>query len=141
MSSKLKINEIYAEKISFDRNMDYDGNQEDVDVKFDLDVLLNAKDSTKGAVRVKCDINADKQEESQYVLQVTMFAEFEAEDDAFESFALNAVSILLPYLRAQVSTITSNAGVEPVILPALNVFDMFKKKAEEAEAELAEEEE
>ena len=39
----------------------------------------------------------------------------------------NAVAILFPYLRSQVSLLTTQPGVEPVILPPLNIAKMVEQ--------------
>ena len=49
----------------------------------------------------------------------------------FSKFQVNATAILLPYLRAAISTFTAQAGITTVILPPINVFKIFsdqKKK-------------
>lgn len=45
-------------------------------------------------------------------------------------FEKNAIAIMFPYLRAIVSTYTANANVAPVLLPAMNINEYFRKKYE-----------
>ena len=42
---------------------------------------------------------------------------------------INATSILFPYLRAALSSLTLMANVSPVILPAFNITKLFEEKA------------
>lgn len=52
---------------------------------------------------------------------------FESDIKKFES---NAIAIMFPYLRAIISTYTVNANVAPVLLPAMNINEYFRKKHE-----------
>ena len=38
------------------------------------------------------------------------------------------MAILLPYLRAQITIMTSQPDVEPVVLPAININALLKNK-------------
>lgn len=54
---------------------------------------------------------------------LAMFATSDSIDDDFKksAFALiNAPAIAFPYLRAFISTVTLNSGIDPVVLPAFN---------------------
>lgn len=60
---------------------------------------------------------------------VGLFESTDVVDDLFinSSFVkVNAPAILFPFIRSYISTITINAGLEPIILPAIN----FASKAE-----------
>lgn len=51
------------------------------------------------------------------------------EDNRFFNLAKNnATSVLYPYVRALVTTITANANVPPYILPVMNSNSLFKDK-------------
>ncbi|MGT3338124.1 protein-export chaperone SecB [Yersinia enterocolitica] len=47
---------------------------------------------------------------------------------------INAPAIAYPYLRAFVSTILLNAGLEAVVLPSVNFVEMSKKQSKEIES-------
>lgn len=72
------------------------------------------------------------QEESPFNMEVEVsgFFELEGEDD-ITRYEANAIAIMYPYLRAIVSTYTASANIAPVILPAINVNAMLKRKKEE----------
>ncbi|NLJ01090.1 MAG: hypothetical protein GX371_08085 [Bacteroidales bacterium] len=51
---------------------------------------------------------------------------FEFDDELSESekeffFNINALAILFPYIRAYISTLTSLSGIQPLILPTINL--------------------
>lgn len=60
-------------------------------------------------------------------VEIAGYFELEGEDD-ITKYEANAIAIMYPYLRAIVSTYTSAANVAPVILPAINVNAMLKRK-------------
>lgn len=63
-------------------------------------------------------------------VEITGYFELEGEDD-ISKYEANAIAIMYPYLRAIVSNYTSSANVSPVILPAINVNAMLKRKNEQ----------
>lgn len=67
-------------------------------------------------------------------VEISGFFELAGEDD-ITRYEANAIAIMYPYLRAIVSTYTASANVSPVILPAINVNAMLKRKKEEENKE------
>ena len=60
-------------------------------------------------------------------VEITGYFEIEGKED-ISKFESNAIAIMYPYLRAIISTYTASANVAPVILPAINVIAMLKRK-------------
>lgn len=56
------------------------------------------------------------------IVAVAIF-QYEAIDNIAESqyFTVNAPAIAFPYLRAYISTLTTQSGIPPIILPTLNL--------------------
>lgn len=63
-------------------------------------------------------------------VEIVGYFELEGEEDII-GYEANAIAIMYPYLRAIVSTYTASTNVAPVILPAINVNAMLKRKKEE----------
>ncbi len=40
----------------------------------------------------------------------------------------NTVAILMPYIRSELTLLTSQPGVEPVVLPVFNINNMFEER-------------
>lgn len=77
-------------------------------------------------------------ENAPYQLSVEIAGRFEGEDDWQDVWQDNALAILFPYARAIVSTITSQTGRDPIIIPTVNIVKTFagsKHKRERHEAE------
>jgi preprotein translocase subunit SecB len=69
--------------------------------------------------------------ENQFSVFVSIIGLFEFDSDlepkAKENFfKINAPSILFPYVRAYISTLTSLSGMVPVILPTINIVEAMK---------------
>lgn len=67
--------------------------------------------------------------------EIVGYFELEGEDNIIR-YEANAIAIMYPYLRAIISTYTSAANVAPVILPAINVNAMLKRKREQDQKQL-----
>lgn len=102
--------------------------------KLNFDIINSTKvnkERTKMEIMLKLNVFKG-QEESPFNMEVEIsgFFELEGEDD-ITRYEANAIAIMYPYLRAIVSTYTASANIAPVILPAINVNAMLKRKKEE----------
>lgn len=102
--------------------------------KLNFDIINSTKvNKEKNKMEIMLKLNVFKgQEESPFNMEVEIsgFFELEGEDD-ITRYEANAIAIMYPYLRAIVSTYTASANIAPVILPAINVNAMLKRKKEE----------
>ncbi len=64
-------------------------------------------------------------EKAPYRLTVEIAGRFSCEFDWQPQWEANILAILFPYLRAMVSNITSSTGREPIILPTINIANLF----------------
>lgn len=73
-------------------------------------------------------------EEKIYPFRMTVEVEgyfesnFDQQEDKISQYGKNAVAILFPYVRALVSSFTSNANVTPLILPTVNVNRLLEQE-------------
>lgn len=71
-------------------------------------------------------------------LKIESFFTFKLDKEITEEFKLsdfpkiNAPAIAFPYLRAYISNLTLQSGVEPVILPSINFVNLAERKKKEA---------
>ncbi|AQL54671.1 MULTISPECIES: protein-export chaperone SecB [Enterococcus] len=54
--------------------------------------------------------------------------EYYDNENVVSKYALNMLSIAYPYIRAYISTLSAISGIEQIHLPAINVYDTFKKQ-------------
>lgn len=68
-----------------------------------------------------------------FKIDVVFFAEFETDEEITDEFressfpVINAPAIAYPFLRSFIGTVTLNAGVEPLLLDAVNFQALAKK--------------
>ena len=72
----------------------------------------------------------DKQKEA-VEINVSLVGEFivSADENNFDILRLikeNGVAILFPYLRSELTLLTTQPGFQPIILPAVNIAKMFQ---------------
>lgn len=132
MISNLKIISIRAEESNFQWNANYSKREEhNHDLSFSVNVLVNAEDDHRGIIRLGCNVNTENENDSPYTMAVVMMGEFQTSDKPFPEYIINSISLLFPYLRTYISTITSMSGVEPLIIPALNIYELLEQNNSE----------
>ncbi len=57
------------------------------------------------------------------------------EEKAYELMRVNATAIMYPYLRSTVTSLTALANINPIILPTINLVQMFQDSQEKKETE------
>ena len=68
-----------------------------------------------------------------FKLSAEIAGRFTCEDEWCEKWETNALAILFPYIRAIISTVSSQIGREPIILPTVNITQMFKPQPVDGE--------
>lgn len=133
--SKLRFNDYEVDKMVFIRNHEFDDSKdEDIALKFSFssEVLLSSE-KEKGIIILTCKLFEEDFSENNlpFYLELTMRGYYDCEEvEEFEDFELNAMAILLPYLRSTITSFTAQAGIAPVIIPPINVFNVFKNREE-----------
>lgn len=134
--SQLRFIECLIDEVSFKRNtkFQYEDKEINLNFKFDSEVSI-AETRDKAVILLTCKIFEDEdimQLNLPFSLKLTMRGQFECTSDVdIETFQLNAMAIVLPYLRAQITNLTAQAGIPPVILPPINVVNFFSEQNEE----------
>lgn len=68
---------------------------------------------------------------AQLSLVVEICGRFETTGKWEDRWENNALSILFPYIRVIVSTVTSLSGREPILLPTVNINQLFDEREKE----------
>lgn len=123
--SVLSLKHVFIDEIIFERKENYNF-REKLNFKLGYSVEFNEEKSCY-IVKLTTELgNKDNIEDS--YLKVCISGEFNIEfnseitDDIKETLIKkNTISILFPYLRSYISSITSQTGMKPIILPTINV--------------------
>ena len=120
MDCVLKLIALVFDDITFKRLGMHSDNE--LEISFSVSIGTNIADQDIKKVSVK--VLGEKREEYSFEIQVSGFFSFEgnAEDSIIQQ---NAVAIVMPYIRSEVSLLTAQPGVEPVVIPPLNIAEMM----------------
>lgn len=122
MGCALKLNALVFDEIMFKR-LGMHSNHE-LEISFSVSIGTNVSDEDIKKVSVR--INGEKREEYTFEIQASgfFFYDGDAEDTIIQQ---NAVAIVMPYIRSEVSLLTAQPGVDPVVLPPFNIAEMMRK--------------
>lgn len=124
--SKCFIEELILNKIST--------SEKHSEKKFSLDYYVSYFETEPKLFSVVFDVSVLHPQ--QYELKAKYVANFRTDDNIDAQFKqssfpiVNAPAIAFPFLRALISTLTINAGLEPIILPSINFINFNKSKSE-----------
>ena len=124
MSSELKMESFYFAECSISRNPVIENGA----IAFDLN--KDIKKQGDGSYNVVLTLTANK-EAGDLNIKVVASARFSMknDDEDMVKFIMenNTVAIMFPFVRSQVSLLTTQPGMMPIVLPPINV-ERFKSK-------------
>ena len=128
--SFLQMDKLFFNEISFVR----EGVDRKEDSHFDFDLETTVSTNLEGdSYKVNLKMIGSKKDEYKLVISligIFSFVSTENLDDKLkiDLISKNTVSIMMPYLRSQVSLITAQPGVECVVLPPFNINNMINSE-------------
>ena len=122
MGCALKLNALVFDEIIFKRIGMHSDNE--LEISFSVSIGTNVSDEDIKKVSVR--ISGEKREEYMFEIQASRFYSYDgdSEDTIIQQ---NAVAIVMPYIRSEVSLLTAQPGVDPVVLPPFNIAEMMGK--------------
>lgn len=129
--SSLKFLNYIVNNVNYKAN-DRVGEKSSWKLSFNIDNTTKInKEKNKMTITLSVSVFKEIEDAPFYIdVEITGYFELEGEGD-ISKYEANAIAIMYPYLRAIVSNYTSSANVSPVILPAINVNAMLKRKSEQ----------
>ena len=120
--SPLVLKNIIITEGHFKRNEDYLENLElKVGVSHDVERLSERE------YKITLELNVADPEEKLSVF-VKGMAIFETKQENQMLIERNTLAIMFPYFRSYVSTLTTQPGMTPIVLPAMNIMTMLAQK-------------
>lgn len=127
LKSALIFERYVVNKVSFVRNEKYDLEQK-TSIQFSITKNVR-KTENKMEVTLSTRVFENAEENNYpFEMEVQVTGYFVIENESEIDFEPNAIAILYPYIRAIVSTYTANANVNALILPPININNLFKKE-------------
>ena len=126
--SVLKLEEFYFSDFSFtkkDSCSDYD----DRDIKIGFS---KEHKTDNGVLELK--LAARVCFEEHFDLKLIAYGKFtiSTSNENVESFVKNAIAILFPYIRSEITLLTSQPNMKPIILPPININAFFEQQDKQA---------
>ena len=123
-SSVFTLTKMVFDKIEFERK----GFKNENELKFRLQVQIGK--NRDNAYKVTLVLEGDKKDEYELQLSLTGFFEIQNSDELSDStvqalIEKNAVAILMPYLRSEVTLLTAQPETDSVVLPTFNINKLF----------------
>ena len=115
MKSNLKMNNLYFKSLSFSRKSSIASGEVGIDVK------RNIVNICEHQYRVELITNITKEDMN---LNIVAEAEFIYDSDDIDNeeniISINTVAIMFPFVRSEVTLMTSQPGMTPIVLPTIN---------------------
>lgn len=135
VQTKVKFLGYRIHGVSFNVNENYSKKSEE-EIKLDISVNSFLNEETKKGFFLNLQIKLHTSDNS-FELVLNSRSAFETDEQIETSYLespmvkVNAPAIVFPFLRAFITTVTTNAGYEPIILPPIN-FAKFSGREKEA---------
>ena len=135
----LELYNVYIEKIEFLRTDSYSIKDQKLD--FILEPEIKISDDNK---KCKCIMNAEIVNKENKSLDIKIIIvgifgllDFEKlKSDTRNKLVLkNTLAIIFPYLRSFITTITSQSGIKPIILPPVNISALVNSQSQNSNQE------
>ena len=125
VSSVLKFAHIVFDRLSFKRL----GFQNVKAESTDFAIGKQVQKTGDGQYQVTVSVKATRSEEYEIEISITGYCEID-ENAPFKDKILeeNAVAILFPYIRAELSLLTAQPETEVLTIPAVNINAMFRSQ-------------
>lgn len=121
----LKLNHLLFDEITFNRVNFKSKN--DLQVEFGFSFNKREYGEFVSSIR----IIGTKKDEYNFVVRASGYFQIsEAVEDSDILIQQNAIAIVFPYIRSQISLLTAQPEVDPVILPPMNIAKMVKESIE-----------
>jgi len=120
----LKLVRMIFDKISFMRR----GFKNDKKIDLNMNVKIAENDEQKDLFKVTLIVEAIKENEYDIEIQITGFFSVSNSEPDIKNSLLNqnAVAILLPYVRSEISLLTAQPETECVVIPPFNIKKLME---------------
>lgn len=131
--SVLEMQDLYFSKYNFENNKRKSNNIE-TDINVNYEITSDTTEENNEVSKTIFEVTITSKDESVYLyLQaVGMFKLKNAEelDEVRRKYILerNTIAIMFPYIRSQVSLMTTQPGLQPILLQPLNINKLIEEK-------------
>ncbi len=127
IASVLTLNKLVFDKIEFNRKGFK--NKNEIEMGIEVQISRGIDDISKVTLILK----GNKEGEYDFIISLSGYFSFDVEIENKQAQDLinkNAVAILMPYLRSEVSLLTAQPETECVVLPPFNINKMLEEQGD-----------
>ena len=131
---KLQMLDLYFSKFDFIQDREKTEEDSEYNTSININYAKNSKDETKIKITIDTMVKSKKESVLVNLQTVGMFSIENgdlSENDYDHLIKANTVAIMFPYIRSQISLITTQPGIEPIMLPPINVNALVEKQKAE----------
>lgn len=126
-NSSLILQRLVFDKIEFDRK----GFKNTNELNFELQVQISINEDS--VHRVTLVLRGEKEDEYTVEIRLSGFFRIDIQDEVDDKMfqhlmSKNAVAILMPYLRSELTLLTAQPDTDSVVLPPFNINKMMESK-------------
>lgn len=127
IKSMLQLEKMAFEEIQFNRDTSASVQDMDYDMDFTRDVGT-VEDGNHFVVRLTANLRSKIPDVIKVKITLTGYFTCFCDDEHLKEKLINynSVAILFPYIRSQISLITAQPDLSPVVLPPVNIAAMFE---------------
>lgn len=123
LSNALKMKNLYFKRIIFEATGEKASDEGIADVAFDKKHIVDGK-------TIEIDLLCKVEVENIFKLELCLNGKFEAGNIESKAVLPNAIAIMFPYLRAQVSLMTAQPNIPTISLKPVNINALLEKQNE-----------
>lgn len=127
-----------VDKIVFVNNSEYDKEESELKLKFKHNIKEDDQEPKKYYVNIIMNLydkNEHELKDCPFQLDISITGTFKMnnyegmEDGLIDKLVNeNTITILFPYLRSLITSVTANANINPLILPPVNILNLLENE-------------
>lgn len=122
-ASQLKLVDLMIVESSFSRT-EKEIQDAALEMEIEKDIQKQSEDQYEVTLAVRL-----KEKNDQINIYVKSKAHFTTQQENTNLIEKNTIAIMFPYVRSHISSITSQPGMMPIVLPPMNIAAMLKDNA------------
>lgn len=136
LECKLQLIDLYFSKFDFVQERENNSENTEYTTSLNINYSINQNDNSR--IKIVIDTNIKTKEENICVnLQTVGIFDIDKSDMELEMYEQiikgNTVAIMFPYIRSQISLITTQPGIAPIMIPPININALIESTPLETE--------
>ncbi|MBE5754075.1 MAG: hypothetical protein E7340_01885 [Clostridiales bacterium] len=128
VNAVFKLVEYNVTEFSYSINNEFSSQEETLQIPFKFSNKITGLDENNFSIDIKAKIEDAKNFPFKLNCAIRAIFNVEKWEENKEQNEMTALTILFPYMRTLVTTLTSAAEVQPIMLPVMNIVELVKSQ-------------